>query len=191
MKIGTQKNYIMKHLLTFLAISCSSLCYAQQTKTDTTIDNHLVFGEGFSFSLKAPKGWIGDIENAANYNANIILYTSKNELLNGGAIIQAQAFSKNDENTNEDLAYDISSYKNEYPALKEQNLVAKHKTYKTYSKLIFVDNNFFQYITYINPGIEFHKGVSIAMNIAKVPATEEELAAYKQIVNSMIMIIGN
>ena len=177
----------MRQLFTILSIIYSTLCFAQQTKADTTMDNLMVYGDNFTFSLKEPQGWIGDIDNAAKYQSNIIFYMTKSDLINGGALIQAYTFSKHDENTIEDLNYDINSYKKEYPTLKEQNIEAKHNAYMTFSKLIYVDNNFFQYITYINPGSKYHNGVSIAMNISKRPATEKELSAYRQIVNSLIM----
>ena len=59
----------------FIAILCcisSTLCFTQQTKTDKSIDNLMVYGDGFTFSLKEPQGWTGDIDNAAKYQANIV-----------------------------------------------------------------------------------------------------------------------
>ena len=178
----------MKKLFTILGIITSTLCLAQEPKTGNPKDNLMIYGEGFMFSLKEPSGWTVDVDNAAKYNANVIFYANKNDMDKGGALVQAQAFSKNDENTIEDLKYDIASYKRDYPTLKEQNLEAKHKNYKTFSKLIYVDNKFFQYITYINPGTKYHNGISVAMNISKRQATDKELLAYRQIINSLIMI---
>lgn len=154
------------------------------------MDNLIISGEGFSYSVKEPQDWIADTDNAPKYESNIVFYNNEKELKNGGALIQVYAFSKQDENTIEDLKYDIASYKKQYPALKEQNFETSHKEYKTFSKLVYVDKKFFQYITYINPGDKFHKGISMAMHIENRPATENELAAYRQIVNSVIMLIG-
>lgn len=180
----------MRQLITILGIISSTLCFAQQTKTEKPMDNLMVYGDGFTFSLKEPQGWTGDIDNAAKYQANIVFYLNKTDPEKGGTLIQAYAFSKHDENTIEDLNYDVNSYKKDYPTLKEQTFEAKHKNYTTFSKLIYVDNKFWQYITYINPGVKFDKGVSVAMNISKRAATDKELAAYRQIVNSLVMING-
>ena len=176
----------MKIFLTIVAVIYSTFCFSQQTKTDYII----IYGNDFSFSLKEPTGWTGDIKTASKYGANIIFYQSKNDLTNGGALIQAYAFAKQDENTVEDLKYDIGSYKKTYPNLKEDSFKAIHKDYNTFSKLIYIKDDFYQYITYINPGNKFKKGVTVAMNVSKKSATEKELIAYRAIVSSLIMLNG-
>jgi len=145
----------------------------------------LVFGDDFSFSIKVPKGWIGDIENAKDYGANIVFYKDKTQLKNGGAIVQVLAFTKQDEQTNKDLEADLASYKKEYPKAKFQDFEAKHKDYKTYSKLVFVDKKFYQYIVYINGGTKYKNGYSVAMNISNRPATQDELQTYLSIILSL------
>jgi hypothetical protein len=177
----------MTKLITILIIGYSTLGIAQKIDTADSLNSLIVYGDGFTFGIKEPIGWKGDIANAAKYKSNIVFYLNESELANGGALIQAYAFSKHDENTIEDLNHDVSSYRKDYPKLKEQNLKTHHKYYKTFSKLVYLDTEFFQYITYINPGKDFHNGISVAMNIIKRPATNKELTAYKYVVSSLKM----
>ena len=167
---------------TFLLLGLFVSVIAFSQSKDSSI---LVFGDGFSFSIKEPKGWTGDIDNAKKYDANIIFYKDKTELKNGGAIVQVLAFTKQDEQTNKDLEADVASYKKEYPKAKLQDFEAKHKNYKTYSKLVFVDKKFYQYIVYINGGTKYKTGFSVAMNISNRPATQEELQSYLSIISSL------
>jgi hypothetical protein len=159
--------------------------------TDTTkINSLMVYGENFMFSVKEPDGWIGDIDNARQYYSNIIFYKSKEDLNKGGALIQVYNFNKQDEKTEKDLEYDIKSYKKDYSELKQQDLAVSHKEYKCYSKTIYVENDFYQYIVYVNPGTNFKSGISVSMNTSKRPATEDELKAFKEIIASLIMFKG-
>ncbi len=180
----TQHFNMYQHFL--ISIFGMLFCFAgfSQSK-DTSI---LVFGEGFSFSVQQPKGWTGDTEFAKSYNANIIFYESKAELENDGALIQVLAFTKQDENTINDLQVDINSYKKKYPRLKMQRLVVKHDNYKRYSKLVSLDKIFYKYITYINPGKKYKHGLSVAMKISRSAANRFVLNSYLKIIASVIML---
>jgi hypothetical protein len=168
--------------LSFLLLGLSISLFTFAQNKDSSL---LVFGDGFSFSIKEPPGWKGDIENAKKYDANIILYKDKAELKNGGAIVQVLAFTKQDEQTNKDLEADVASYKRDYPKAKFQDFKVKHKSYKTYSKLVFIDKKFYQYIVYINGGSKYKTGFSVAMNILNRQATQEELQSYLDIIASL------
>jgi hypothetical protein len=172
-----------KFSLLFLVLFFSLLSFSQTNESSL-----LVYGEGFSFTIKEPKGWIGDIENAKEYGANIIFYKDKTDLKNGGAIVQVLGFTKQDEQTNKDLEADVESYKKEYPKAKLQDFEAKHKDYKTFSKLVYVDKKFYQYIVYINGGKKYINGFSVAMNISNRQATQEELQSYLNIISSLTIL---
>lgn len=150
----------------------------------------LVYGDGFMFSVKEPDGWEGNTEIAKKYSANIIFYMKTDAIKKAGALIQVYSFGKQDEKTENDLAYDIKEYKDKYKNLKSQVLLVSHKEYKCFSATVFVANDFYQYTAYINPGIKFKRGLSVAMNIPKRPATEGELKAFREIIASLIMLKG-
>lgn len=147
----------------------------------------IVYGDGFSFSVHEPEGWVGDIDKAAAYHANIIFYPE------GGdpekvALVQVALFHKQDEKTADDLAYDVKSYAQQYPDLQKEDFRADHKDYRVFSKLAFVKKEFYQYIAYVNAGEKFSEGFSVGMNIAKRPASDEEMKAYRDIIASLWMM---
>jgi hypothetical protein len=150
----------------------------------------IVYGDDFIFSVKEPDGWTGDIDNAKQYYSNIIFYKSKEDLDKGGALIQVYNFSKQDEKTNKDLEYDVKGYKDKYKELKQKDLLVTHKEYKCYSKTVYVENDFYQYTVYVNPGTKYKSGLSVSMNLSKRPATDDELKAFKEIVASLTMLKG-
>ena len=159
-------------------------------KKDST-NNIIIYGDSFLFSIHEPMGWHGDVGNAKHYNANIIFYPDsyqgKEELNKDATIIQILTYKKTDEEVNKDLEQDISVSKEKNHDLKQQNVEVIHKNYTCFSKLIYVDNVFYQYITYINAGKKFHNAFSVAMNIPKRPATKEELDAYKEIISTLVV----
>lgn len=177
-------------ILTLLVIVLISKDSLGQSVESSKKDNLIIYGEGFIFSVKEPNGWTGDMDLAEEYDANIIFYKNIDEIKKGGAIIQVYCFGKQDEKTEKDLQADIKSYKDKYKNLKQQDFLVSHKAYKCFSKLVFVDNDFYQYIVYVNPGSKYQKGISIAMNISKRKATEQELQAFKEIISSLIMLKG-
>lgn len=97
-------------------------------------------------------------------------------------------FHKQDKKTADDLAYDVKSYEDRYPGLHTGEFHADHKDYGVFSKLVWVKDEFHQYIAYVNAGKEFSSGFSVAMNIPKRPATEAELKAYREIIASLWMM---
>ncbi|MBI3500442.1 MAG: hypothetical protein HY063_01505 [Bacteroidetes bacterium] len=155
--------------------------------TKDAADNIIIYGDSFLFSIHEPKGWTGDVDNAKNYNSNIIFYQSK-EGLKKNTLIQVLTYKKQDEEVNKDLESDVSNFKEKNHDLKEQtNEVSNKKMYPAFSKLVYVENVFYQYIAYVNPGKEFHNAFSVSMNIAKRTATKEEISAFKEIVSSLVV----
>ena len=150
----------------------------------------MVYGDSFIFSVKEPSGWTGDTKIAKKYYSNIVFYKSKSDFKNGGALIQVLNFNKLDEQTENDLIYDINSSKKDYKNIFEQELIVEHKDYKCFSKLIYVPDKFYQYLVYINPGQIYKSGISVSMDISKRPATEDELKAFREIISSLILMKG-
>ena len=162
------------------------IVFAQDTTK--TMDALIVYGEGFSFKVKEPKNWIGDIENASKYYSNIVFYESPEKLKEGGALIQVIAYTRHNENTMEDLEYDLETYKKDYPDIEFKDFEVEHEDYECFSKVAYLKDEFFHYITYINPGKEYKNCISIVMNINERYANEEEFKAYKKIIESLFVI---
>ncbi len=141
--------------------------------------------EGYSFSFEQPQNWVLDTLNASDYLAQAAIFKSKADYKNGGLIIQILAYKKQDEDTQEDLNYDVNAYKEEYKNLKEKEFIINHAYYPTYAREVYVEGSFYQYIVYINPGRQYEFGLSVALNINNREIDQKDLEIFKEIVKSI------
>ena len=162
-----------------------SLLAGEASHTKKKLDALLVYGEGFVFSVKEPAGWVGDIEGAKNFSANIIFYPAGKLHDPTQAVIRVLIVDKMDENTQEDLSHDMNGYKNQYPGIKFKDISISHPMYRTFPKLFTVPGQFYEYVSYVNPGPNKKQMFSVSMNKQKEEATRNELAIYQQIISSL------
>jgi len=96
---------------------------AQQTQKLTDL---VVYGEGFCFGVKEPDGWRGDTDKVASkYQVNVVFLPS--ELSAGNDLtIRVRVNRKVDENTIEDLNYDLQGYRKDYPSAQFSDLNITH-----------------------------------------------------------------
>jgi len=151
----------------------------------------MVYGKGFAFWVKEPQGWVGDIQNSSRFHANIIFYKKSETAKNAKALIRVLVAQKVDENTKLDLECDMKGYKSKYRNIKFKDINVTHPTYKTFPKLFFVPDTFYEYVVYINPGKKFTLLLSVSMNKQKKEATKEELETFRNIVSSIVMMSDN
>lgn len=180
-------------------LSFTSMAQEDSDSTDTTESTDtevysgkalMVYGDGFMYSVKAPKGWKGDTAVSNEFYANIIFYEIEQDPVLEKVVIQVYTFKKENESLKEDLNGDIMNYREEHKKLEEQDFSISHSGYKCYSKLVFVKDNFYQYLVYVDPGKKYQSGVSISMNTRNRKAKESELKALRKIVASLSMIKG-
>lgn len=164
--------------LLFSFIFITSPIYADEIK-----DNLIVYGKKFAFKVKEPVNWHGDIDNAKRFHCNIIFYPKYSHRVT--LVIRVKVNSKVYEDLEKDLIYDMQQYKKQYTKIKFKDINVSHLEYDIFSKLFYVHEDFYEYVTYINPGIGIKIMLSVSMNIQKREATEEELAAYTQIIESL------
>ena len=93
--------------------------------------------------------------------------------------------TKKNENALEDLKADMRQYRQRYPNVQFVALDVSQAEYKTYTKLFAFPNDFYDYVAYLNPGPGTTFTLSVAMAKEKVPATQEELRAYLNVVRSL------
>ena len=154
------------------------------------LDRLMVYGTGFAFGVKEPTGWHGDTDNASKYAANILFYRRGESHGSAKALIRVRVGNKTDENTAEDLAYDMKGYKEKYPKIEFVELQVSHPSYAVFAKLFTLPKKFCEYVVYINPGPENSHLLSASMNTGKQPATEAELAAFREVIESLSMLSG-
>ena len=152
------------------------------------LDNLIVYGGGFMFSVKEPSGWTGDTTNAAKLHANILFYKKGEINQIPRAIIFVRVNEKSDECVEKDLEWDMEQYRKQCPKIQFKDISVSHPHYKTYSKLFFVKDSFYEYVTYINPGVGKPLTFSAAMNVPKVEATKDALAAYRQVIETLTFL---
>lgn len=139
----------------------------------------------YSFTVRTPEGWQGDTEAAKQFRGKV-LFTQKADT-GAGAKILLVAQHKFDENTALLIEGDIANIRKQYPNLVLADLDVKHPRYPTFTKTLSQPGQFFQYETYMNPGSLYAYAIFVGMSKAKEAATPAELAAYKEIVQSLQM----
>jgi hypothetical protein len=159
-----------------------------ETRTEKKLDSLLVYGQGFMFSVKEPSGWVGDIENAKKYSANIIFYPTSQKYETAQTIIRVLIVNKVDESTQDDLSHDMKGYRAQYPDIKFKEIIIAHPTYRVFPKLFTVPGEFYEYVAYINPGPQKKVMFSVSMNKQKVEATLSELDVYQKIIASLKLL---
>ncbi len=175
----------VKHTFLLIALLSSTFTYGQNVEKKYST---LVNTDSVKFRVGEPKNWMADIDNAGQFGANVVLYTTLDNVNKGAAMIQVIAFTKKDIDTAKELEKEVATYKEDYPTLKKNDLVTSHKLYKCFSILLSVNGQFYRYITYVNPGDASKKGLIVLMDIPKHAATDAELEAYRKIVESLEML---
>ena len=139
----------------------------------------------YILTVRAPEGWQGDTEAAKPFHGKI-LFTPKAG--SSGAKILLSVLHKFDENTNLFLQGDIVRARKQYPNLQLADLDVKHPKYAAFTKTLSQPGQFFVYKAYLNPGSILSSALFVEMAKPKEPATPAELAAYKEIVQSLQIV---
>ena len=152
------------------------------------LDRLLVYGEGFIFGVKEPKGWKADTTNAPSVYANILFYKPGESIQTAKALIFIRVNKKYDEQVEKDLEWDMNQYRKRNPNVQFKDITVSHAEYKLYPKLFHINNIFYEYVTYINPGIGKPVTLSAAMNVQKNEASKDAFGAYQKIIESLVLL---
>lgn len=148
----------------------------------------IVYGETFSFGVKEPAGWHGDTDAASKFGVNIVFFPADKQSRAADVTIRVRVNKKVDEDTAADLAADMDGYRKEFPSVQFADAPIGHPSYATYSKLFFVPKRFYEYVAYLNPGKDTWFTLSVAMSVKGRPASEDELAALKEVATSLSVL---
>ena len=159
-----------------------------KAQTPPKLNNLIIYGDGFAFGVKEPDGWHGDTDKiASKYHVNVV-FLPQEKSVKDDVTIRVRVNHKVDENTIEDLNYDMKGYTRDYPASQFSDLNLAHAEYKTFARTLFVPNLFYEYVAYVNPGSGKPNVFSVAMSKRTEPATEAELKAYEAILKSLVWL---
>lgn len=141
----------------------------------------------YTVTVRTPEGWQGDTAAAEPFHGKI-LFTPKAG--SGGAKILLSVPHKFDENVDLFLEGDVERTRKQYPDLQLADLDVKHPKYAAFSKTLSRSGQFFLYETYLNPGPEIANALFVELSKPKEAATPAELAAYKEIIQSLQIVPG-
>jgi hypothetical protein len=111
------------------------------------LDQLLVYGDNFLFSVKEPAGWKGDTVSAEKFQSNVVLHEATQPADSLVGLIRVRLNDKTDENISEDMEADIRSYTAQYPKIQFKDIAIKNPAYPTVAKVFYVPGQFYEYVT--------------------------------------------
>jgi hypothetical protein len=165
------------------ALLAALLAIPPAARSEEAKDVVTVTTKDYALGVHTPAGWQGDTEAAKKYQGSVI-FTPKTASADDAKIL-VSVHHKFDENTELRMQGEIANYRKRYPHLELTDLDIKHPQYATFAKLFSQPGDFYQYIAFLNPGEVYTDTLYVAMIKQKVPATPEDLAAYKDILQSL------
>lgn len=143
--------------------------------------------KGFSFSVRQPDGWQADEQAMKKYQASLAFSKPAEAGQEPAATIVVIARQKVNENVALTLESDKQAYRQREPNVQFEPLDVKHPLYVTHPQLFSKSGEFYVYTAYLNPK-GFQPFFSVVMPKKKAPATPEEMAAYKEVLESLRVI---
>jgi hypothetical protein len=83
---------------------------------------------------------------------------------------------------------DMSGYKAKYPDVRFSDLAVSHPKYKICAKLFYFENDFYEYVVYVDPGANVKMNFSVSMSKDSKSATAEEQKAFETVLESLSWI---
>jgi hypothetical protein len=172
----------------FLAHFIAMAWIVQPIVGQQKLDQLLVYGDDFMFSVKEPHGWSGDTTTAGKFESNVILHEAGQPAGSILGLIRIRVNTKVDENTSADLEEDQRSYKAQYPKVQFKDISVRHSKYLCLAKVFYIPGEFYEYVAYVNPGRTKPFLFSVSMNTQKSEASPKELEAFKSAVQSLTLL---
>ena len=163
-------------------------CVVPPSFAQQKLDQLLVYGEHFMFSVKEPLGWNGDTTNAETFQSNVVLHESGQPTNSTFGLIRISVNEKVDEDTLADLEADMRDYRAQYPTVQSKDIAAKNPNYLCLARVFYIPGKFYEYVAYVNPGPQKPMLFSVSMNTQKSEATTKELEAFRLTIQSLALL---
>jgi len=170
-------------LLLFLLSFLSAISGAQQK-----LDQLIVYGEGFMFSVKESADWSGDTQNALKFGANVVLHEKGQPLDSYTGLIRVKANEKTDENLAADMRADMKDCKSKYSKVQFRDFALDCSHSHCLAKVFYIPGEFYEYVTYVNPGPKSKIIFSVSLNSEKSKASPKEIEAYRKTTESLTLL---
>ena len=130
-----------------------SLCLANAVlaASPKDMDQVIVYGDGWAFSIKEPRGWNVDIKSGSQDGLNAVVLPKEAVYGKADNWISAVVLSKADEDLSKDLSADMSSYSQRFPGLKFSDYKPKTANYPSIGKVYAHPSGMREYLVYLNP----------------------------------------
>jgi hypothetical protein len=115
------------------------------------MDSVIVYGDGWAFAIREPKGWSVDIKSGSQDGLNAVVLPTGAVYGQADNWINAMVISKTDEDLSKDLSADISSYSKRFPGLKFEDYKPKTSHYHSIGKVYVHPSAIRGYLVYLNP----------------------------------------
>ncbi len=166
-----------------IVFTLSFSSFAQQK-----LDQLLVYGDNFLFSVREPAGWKGDTASAEKFHSNVVLHEATQPAESLAGLIRVRLSDKTDENISADMEDDIRSYRAQYPKIQFKDIAIRNLAHPAVAKVFYVPGQFYEYVTYMNPGLGKPFIFSVSMNSQKSEATAKQLGAYESTLASLKLL---
>jgi len=166
-----------------MVFTLSFSSFAQQK-----LDQVLVQGDNFLFSVKEPAGWKGDTASAEKFQSNVVLHEATQPVESLAGLIRVRLNEKTDENISADMEDDIRSYRAQYPKIQFKDIAIRNLAHPAVSKVFYVPGQFYEYVTYMNPGLGKPFIFPVSMSSQKSEATAKQLGAYETTLASLKLL---
>ena len=166
---------------------CSIVCALPAPLTSATPDvkSLLVYGDKWSFFVKEPDAWHGDITAAHQLGVNIVFYKDTETWKTSTTLIWIQVMPRDGPHVADDLASDMSRYKAKDSQISFESLSAPNPTYPSFAKVYLETGHPASYVAYLDvTNAPFY--FSVTMQPVKGRATDDELAAFRSITASIV-----
>lgn len=173
------KSKSMRKLLTPFFVLLAASIMAQ--------GNISIVGNGYSFSVSDPFGWVRDMRNAENMFANVLYYPNGNSPSSQTTMILATLKKKTKDGLPAMMEDEMSSYMVEKPNVKYKVMELQNPQCGTNTQLAYVEGDFYHYVCYLDPGEGYKHGLSIALMVPGREATVSEMETYKEIVAQTVV----
>lgn len=149
--------------------------------------NISIVGNGYSFSVNDPLGWVRDMRHAQNMYANVLYYPNGDSPSSQTTMILATLKKKTKDGLHAMMENEMSSYMVEKPSVKYKVMELQNPQCETNTQLAYVEDDFYHYVCYLDPGESYKHGLSLVLMVPGREATVSEMETYKEIVAQTVV----
>ena len=148
----------------------------------------LIDAYSFKFGIVIPENWKGVQQKIKDDYLLYMLYNKKSTPLKPGPVITIQTFPK--------IAGDMQDYLmgkiHDMQQKKQDTIVEEfdffHPEYDSFSAVFYKEKQSYIYMTAIDPGASYRKGLLFYMSLPGREATQEEMGVFMNMVESLSLI---